>query len=76
MPVQMDLDGGSGIGLEDLPGALRQQWVLVAGQCSLVVRSRFMGSHADRIVIRQDGRDRRRAFSLAHSAVAMTVYDL
>src|SRR5215208_6055612 len=44
---------GAGVGLEDLPGALRQQQVLSDG--SAVGRPVEVHAYADRIVIRQDG---------------------
>ena len=49
------LPRGAGVGLEDLPGALRQQQILGRGQRGRAVRSRSH-AYADRIVIRQDGR--------------------
>ena len=45
---------GAGIGLEDLPGALRQQQYSVTA--SAVGRPVEVHAYADRIVIRQDGR--------------------
>ena len=44
---------GAGVGLEDLPGALRQQQILGAQAPSTPVE---VHAYADRIVIRQDGR--------------------